>query len=112
MVGFGQWGDFTAGGDTFIGEMLDMAGADNIASDLEGWAYSLEKIVEADPEIMICSQHWGAKEGLESTDGYRELSAVVEGRLFAFDNDAVDRQGPRLATGLRALAAIIHPELF
>lgn len=112
VVGFGQWGDFTAGGDTFIGQMLDMVGADNIASDLEGWNYSFEKIVEADPEIMICSQFWGTKESIESTDGYKDLSAVAEGRLYAFDSNTVDRQGPRLAEGLRALAQIVHPHLF
>lgn len=112
VVGFGQWGDFTAGGDTFIGQMLEMINADNIAKDSEGWAYSFEKIVEADPDIVICSQYWGAKEGLQTTDGYKDLPAIADGRLYAFDNNTVDRQGPRLAEGLRALAAIVHPDLF
>ncbi len=112
VVGFGQWGDFTAGGDTFIGEMLNMVRADNIASDSEGWSYSFEKIVEANPEIMIASQYRGTRESLETTDGYKDLPAIAEGRLYTFDNNMVDRQGPRLAQGLRALAEIIHPELF
>ena len=112
VVGFGQYGDFTAGGDTFIGEMLDMVRADNIASDSEGWAYSFELVVEADPDLVIASQYWGAREGLESTDGYKDLPAIAEGRLFTFDNNTVDRQGPRLATGLRNLAELVHPDLF
>lgn len=111
-IDFGQWGDFTAGGDTFLGRLLEMAGGDNIASDLEGWSYSFEKIVEADPDLIICSVYWDARERLLTTDGYKDLRAVAEGRVYEIDNNLVDRQGPRLAEGLRALAEIIHPELF
>ena len=112
VVGFGEWGDFTAGGDTFIHELLEMAGGNNIARDAQGWAFSLEKIVEADPEIMICSMYYDMKAGLESADGYKDLNAVKNGNLYVFDNNMVDRQGPRLAKGLMAFAKIIHPELF
>ena len=112
VVGFGQWGDFTPGRDTFIHQLITAAGGNNIAADMEGWTYSFEKIVEADPEIMICSMYWGAKEGLETTDGYKDLNAVKNGALFEIDNNMIDRQGPRLIDGLKALAEIIHPELF
>lgn len=112
VVAFGQSGDFTAGGDTFIGQMLEMVRADNIAADSEGWAYSFESIVEGDPDLVIASQYRDTRANLESTDGYKDLPAIAEGRLYTFDNNTVDRQGPRLAQGLRALAAIVHPELF
>jgi len=112
VVGFGSGGDYTAGGDTFIHQLLQMAGGENIAAHVEGWGFSFEKIVEMDPEIIICSQYWGAKEGLETTEGYKDLNAVTKGNLFAFDNNTIDRQGPRMDQGLRTLAEIMHPELF
>lgn len=112
VIDFGQWGDFTAGGDTFVGRLIDMAGGKNIAADLSGWAYSLEKIVEADPEMVICSAYYDSKARLQVAEGYKDLTAVKEGRLYEFDNNLIDRQGPRLAQGLRALAEIFHPELF
>ena len=111
-MGFGQGGDYTAGGNTFVGRLLEMAGGRNIAADLDGWAYSLEKVVAGDPDIVLVSEHYGMPEQLRSAQGYRELRAVQNGRVRPIDNDMIDRPGPRLAQGLRELAAAIHPELF
>ena len=34
VVGYGEYGDYTAGGDTFVNGILTAAGGDNIASDV------------------------------------------------------------------------------
>lgn len=112
VVSFGEAGDYTAGGDTFIGTMIEMAGGENAAKDLQGWQYSLEKVVEQNPNIIICSKYYDAKKGIEEAQGYKDLSAVKEGRLLEIDNNLLDRQGPRVAEGLEELAKLIHPELF
>lgn len=103
---------YTAGKDTFVGKMLEMAGAKNAAGDVAGWNYSLEKLVEKNPEIMICSKYYDAKKGIQSANGYKDLKAVKENRLYEIDNNLLDRQGPRLADGLAELAKIVHPEAF
>ncbi len=112
VVGFGKSGDFTAGNDTFIGNMLQMAGGTNAAGDVSGWKYSIEKLVEKNPDILICSKDYDTKKGIEATTGYKDLKAVKGGKLLEIDHNIVDRQGPRLADGLEALAKLIHPELF
>jgi iron complex transport system substrate-binding protein len=112
VVGYGESGDYTAGAGTFIDQMLTMAGGANVANDTEGWKYSIEKLVEKDPEFVICSLYNDDKAGIEATNGYKELTAVKEGRLVEVDNNLIDLQGPRLAQGLLELAKIMHPELF
>lgn len=112
VVSFGQGGDFTATGETFINTMITMAGGTNIASDAQGWAYSLEKIVEKDPEIIILSKYFDTKKGFEAAEGYKDLTAVKSGKLLEIDNNMLDRQGPRLADGLEEMAKLIHPEAF
>ncbi len=112
VVSFGEAGDFTAGKDTFIGQMIEMAGGKNIADDVEGWSYSLEKLVEKKPEIIICSKYYNSKQGIENANGYKDLDAVKNGRLYEIDNNILDRQGVRIADGLTELAKIIHPESF
>ena len=112
VISYGQMGDFTAGKGTFIGKMIEMAGGKNAADDVEGWSYSLEKLVEKNPDIMICSMYYDTKKGIQSTNGYKDLDAVKNGKLFEIDNNLLDRQGPRLADGLVELAKIIHPESF
>lgn len=112
VVSFGKSGDFTAGRDTFIGQMIEMAGGKNAADDVQGWAYSLEKLVEKRPEIIICSKYNNSKQGIENANGYKDLEAVKKGKLYEIDNNLLDRQGPRLADGLMELARVIHPESF
>lgn len=112
VVGYGEYGDYTAGNGTFISEMITMAGGENAANDTDGWTYSLEKLVEKDPYMLVCSKYHNTKTGIEAANGYMDLTAVQEGRLFEIDNNLLDRQGPRLADGLVELAKILHPEAF
>ncbi|KGN02812.1 ABC transporter substrate-binding protein [Clostridium novyi A str. 4570] len=112
VVSYGKMGDFTSGGDTFIGNMIEMAGGNNVASDVKGWKYSVEKLVEKNPDIIICSKYFDAKKGIQQTPGYKDLKAVKDGKLIEIDNNLLDRQGPRVVDGLEALAKIIHPEAF
>jgi len=43
--------------------------------------------------------------------GWDGLSAIVEGRIYGFNDDLVSRPGPRLVDGLEELVKLIHPEL-
>ena len=48
----------------------------------------------------------------QKAEGYKELTAVKEGKLVEIDPDLLSRQGPRLADGLKAIAKLLHPDLF
>ena len=110
VVGFGEYGDFTAGGDTFAGEILTIAGGDNIAKDNSGWSITLEEIIESDPDIIVLPTYY--EEDFKAAPHYCDLTAVKEGRVYAIDNNTIDRQGYRNAEGIRTLAEIFHPEAF
>ena len=112
VVSFGKAGDFTTGKDTFIGNMIEMAGGDNIANDTKGWQYSLEKLVTKNPDLVICSRYYNAKNGIQKAIGYRDLPAIKAGKIYEIDNNLLDRQGPRAADGLVSLAKLLQPELF
>ena len=112
VIGYGKSGDYTAGSDTFIGQLLEMAGAENAAADVKDWKYSLERLIEKNPDIMICPSVGGYKQGLETTNGYKDLDAVKNKKLYEIDENLITRQGARLADGLVELAKIIHPEAF
>ncbi|MGD6730159.1 MAG: ABC transporter substrate-binding protein [Pleomorphochaeta sp.] len=111
-LSFGEWGDFTAGGSTFIGKMINLAGAINIAEDVDGWNYSVEQLIEKDPQIIIVSKYYNSKDQFINTWPYSSLTAVKENRVYEIDNNLLDRQGIRNAQGLLELAKIIHPNEF
>ena len=110
VVGYGEYGDFTAGGDTFAGEILALAGGDNISKENHGWSITLEEIIEKDPEIIILPTYY--EEDFVKAPHYCDLTAVKEGRVYAVDNNMIDRQGCRNADAVRMLAEIFHPEAF
>ncbi|MGI5851834.1 MAG: ABC transporter substrate-binding protein [Clostridiales bacterium] len=113
VISYGEYGDFTAGGTSFINELITMAGGRNIAGDIEEeWPqYSMEKLVEQDPDIIL-STIQANPDGLAEASGYKELDAIKENRLIVLDDNLINRAGPRLIEGLEALAKGIHPDLF
>lgn len=112
VISFGEWGDFTAGGNTFIGKMIDLVSATNIAEDVNGWNFSIEQLIEKDPQIIIVSKYFDSKNQFINTKPYSDLTAVKENRVYEIDNNLLDRQGIRNAQGLLELAKIIHNEAF
>jgi len=112
VIGYGEYGDFTATGDTFIHQMLEIAGGENVAKDATGWKFSLEKLVEADPKVVIAESDPSTMEGLKEANGYKDLTAIKNGNFYGVDKDMVSRMGPRLADGLLQIAKAIHPEAF
>lgn len=111
VVGFGAGGEFTATGDTFIHEMIEMAGGKNIAYDGVQWSFSLEKIVERKPELVIYSSVLDENE-LISSNGLKDLDSIRKGDVFSIEANLIERTGPRLADGLEELVKLIHPELY
>ncbi|QLK27614.1 ABC transporter substrate-binding protein [Natrinema zhouii] len=73
-----------------------------------------------DPEVVIVApcgfdleQIARNRTDLTEREGWGELTAVREGRVWAMDGDHyLNRPGPRLVDTLEALAPIVQPELF
>lgn len=105
-------GDYTsaATGDTFIGDIITTIGATNAAQDGTYWTYTVEQLVEKDPDYVICSKLWDTKATIESLDGYKDLTAVKEGRLIEVDENIFSRQGPRVVDALYTLEKIVYGE--
>lgn len=92
-MGYGDYGDYTAGGDTFINDIIEAAGGVNAAAEVSGWSYSTEALLEADPDYILVPA-WGYDAFL-TTEPYSELTAVQEGHVISIDNNMFERQGPR-----------------
>ena len=108
----------TAGGGTFINDIIELAGGENIAADAgEQWPqFSLEVLLAENPDIYLSSEHsWTnevTKESILNRDNYDNLTAIQEERVAVLDQDLLSRGGPRIITGLEKVAEAIHPEIF
>jgi iron complex transport system substrate-binding protein len=107
---------WTTGSGTFQSLLIELAGGQNVAEDMQGWGQiSLEQLVARDPGVIIIGLGpWvpTTPEGLAERSGWGEIAAVKQGAVFGIDANWVDRPGPRLVDALEAMARYIHPELF
>ena len=112
------WHDplMSAGSGTFISDLIDMAGAVNIAHDMEGYkAMSLEVVVERDPDIIIIPTGMGEQpiyDFVVAEERLGDVSAVKNERVYKIDQNIVSRAGPRIVDGLEEIAKFIHPEVY
>ncbi|MBR6131146.1 MAG: ABC transporter substrate-binding protein [Bacteroidales bacterium] len=93
VVGFGPDGNFTAGGNTFINDIIQMAGGHNIAAESQGWTFSLEALINADPDFILIRANDSAR--FCNTPPYNQLSAVKNNRTIALEDGILDLQVPR-----------------
>lgn len=110
VVGYGEYGDYSAPENTFVGQMIKLSGGKNIVPASDSWSYSLEALLEADPDIILVRN--GEKDGFMATEGYNHLTAVKEGHVYEIDGNLLERQSNRNAEGVLVLAQIMHPEAF
>lgn len=110
-VSVGEY-DSAATGDTFIDDMITLAGGENIAADGVGWMYTVEQVVEKDPDLLICSKLYDFKAQIQAAEGYKDLRAVKDGEIYEVDENIFYRQGPRIVEAVETLAKIFHPEAF
>ncbi len=110
VLDFGSF-DSSATKDTFLSEMVWLAGGINIADDAQNWTYSKELLMAHDPQVILLSPRWGETgeqtlKEFTTTKPYADLS----GSIRLFDADLISRQGPRSAKALAELFVLIHQE--
>ncbi|MFB6297312.1 MAG: PGF-CTERM-anchored ABC transporter substrate-binding protein [Salinirussus sp.] len=105
---FGPSG-FTAGPETFIGELVARAGARNVARAANVSRYaaiSPEVIAAADPEWIVVPRN----RSLPDLAVLDDTTAIREGQVLRVNANYLNQPGPRNAIPLRRLAAAFHPE--
>ena len=113
------WNDpyMTTTNQTFIGELINMAGGVNIFADL-GEDYpsiSSEEVIEKDPQVILGPSNHGdqlTSEIIAEREGWSDLSAVQNGRIYIIDGNIVSRAGPRVVDALEAIAQALYPQSF
>jgi iron complex transport system substrate-binding protein len=109
-----------AGRDTFVNEMIEMAGGENaIGRTVNKYPpIGSEQVIACNPDVII--EPAMGREGIESQrktalqywSRFQHLSAVKNRRIYVINGDTVSRLGPRLYEGTEAIARCLRPDLF
>ena len=97
----------TAGGDSFINDLITRAGGRSISENekSEYPQYSLETVMASRPEVIFLQSG-----DPELPDRLKQTPAALSGRVYQLDDNLIIRPGPRIVDGLEQMAARIHPE--
>jgi iron complex transport system substrate-binding protein len=102
-------GYWTGGNGTFINSMIDLAGGDNIASNISGWGIiSPEAILAENPSVLILDQY--ANSSVVSQMPFKATSAVRNDMVYVIPHEGWFAQPTyRLVYGIVWLAETLHP---
>jgi iron complex transport system substrate-binding protein len=120
-VAFLEWLDPFYVGGHWVPEMIELAGGEDVfgRAGAPSFRVELKDIVAAAPDIIVVAPcgydaEQARKEYCSMTfpPEWDAIPAVRDGRVYAFEANAyASRPGPRLVTGVEALAKIFHPEI-
>jgi len=102
----------TAGGGTFINELLGRAGGRNVfeSSVQEYPVVDPEAVLAADPEVILLLHPDMSARDVALRVGWGGIGAVRHGRIYdKLDEDLLFRPGPRIVEGVILLAKLLHP---
>lgn len=106
----------TAGRGTLINEVIERAGAINVAGrDLANYPlYSAEGIISAAPEIIVFAPMVNDEKFTAVTrfwQKFKEVPAVKNNRIYPIDANLINRASPRIVEAIEMLAMMFHPEM-
>lgn len=105
----------TPGRHSWINDICRLAGAVNVFADLDVTSRPVEyeEVFARDPDV-ICMCWVGAlqpvmdPDKVRSREGWQNLRAVRDGRIYALPEELFGRPGPRLVEGAEMLAGLLH----
>lgn len=105
----------------WVPEMIEIAGGRDVLGKkcAPSFRVTVEDVIAAGPEVLLIAQcGYGAKQAgdeylsMAFPEGWSEIPAVRNGRVYAVDAAGYfSRPGPRLITGIEALARIFNPRV-
>jgi iron complex transport system substrate-binding protein len=118
-VYFEEWDDPMISGIRWVSELIELAGGEDIFSDLSKGKnakdrfVSKEQVIEKDPQVIIGS--WCGKpvdiQLIRQREGWDDIAAVQKQRIYEIDSTDILQPGPACLTdGLSKLIECIHGE--
>lgn len=109
-----EYGLWAAGGGTFMNEVAELLGMENVFADLPAWAeISEEQVIERNPDyIVTITMYFGEgpmpEEEIASRPGWENVSAVANGKILRMDNNELSRPTPRIVDGAQMLYDFVY----
>lgn len=105
---------YTFGNGTFLNEIIELVGANNIFNDEEGWiAVSEEAVITKNPDVILTNvpDYNGASaiDDIKSRVGWENINAIKSGDVYGIDSNSSSRGTHNIIIALKEMAKAIYP---
>ncbi|MDR2181922.1 MAG: ABC transporter substrate-binding protein [Treponema sp.] len=104
------------GRGTFLDELIEITGAENIFSDTDGWiAPGEEAVASRNPQVILTNVPYPQSgsafltEEFRGRPGFDAIDAVKAGRVFFIDTDASSRPSQHILAALEQIVRAVYP---
>lgn len=106
---------YSCGKNTYINEIIELIGAENIFMSEDGWlSASEESIIALNPDVILTSVYYDGYDYNEilSRAGWETVNAVKNGEVYQVNANSTGRASQNIAAGINEIAKAVYPELF
>lgn len=106
---------YSCGSDTYLHEMIELAGGRNVLSDQSGWlSVEGETVVAANPDVIFTNVNYmdAPVDEILGREGWAGVSAVTNKNVYYIDNMASSLPNQNIVKAVEQMAKALYPERF
>ena len=106
---------YSFGNSTFLNEMIEIIGAENIFKDENGWTSpSAESIIDKNPDVILTNVNYidNPVEEIKSREGWQDITAIKDNQGYLIDKNSSSRPSQHIIKALNEMAKAIYPDVY
>lgn len=106
---------YSFGNGTFLNEMIELIGAENLLKDQSGWlTVDMESVVAANPDVILTNVNYidAPVDEILSREGWGEVNAVKNQDVYYIDNTSSNLPNENIVKALNEMAKAVYPEAY
>ncbi|GHV03177.1 ABC transporter substrate-binding protein [Spirochaetia bacterium] len=103
------------GRETFLNEMIELIGAQNVFADKTGWiAPGAEAVLERNPDIILTNVNFidNPIGEIKKRDGFHTIKAVRDNAVYTIDTDSSSRPSQHIILALKQMVHAVYPNYY
>ncbi|WP_195938998.1 ABC transporter substrate-binding protein [Romboutsia sp. 1001713B170131_170501_G6] len=106
---------FSFGNSTFLNEMIELVGAENILKDENAWiSPSAETIIDKNPDVILTNDGYieNPVDKIKNREGWENINAVKNNQVYQIDTNSSSRPSQHIIKALNEMAKAIYPNVY
>ena len=106
---------YSFGNSTFLNEMIELIGAENIFKDENGWiAPSAESVIDKNPDVILTNVNYidNPIQEIKDREGFENINAVKNNQVYQIDKNSSSRPSQHIIKALNEMAKAIYPDVY